>query len=150
LKLACRAVAGALLVGCASPHALAQPSDCAANADACVRWAIAEVATFIDECGKIYPGDKPLLDSSLSQWPVLKLPIPQLQEALDPRSAIRTQMTGRISQYLGRIPSYEREIECSGRLELLRSKEPALMSDSVRLPRDILGKYRAPVDRSGK
>ena len=135
-------IAGAFLIACVSRDALAQPSDCTANADACVRWAIAEVATFVDECGKLYPDAKPRFDSLMSRWSVLKLPIAQLEEALDPKSASRITLSNRIAPYLRRIPAYEREIECVGRMELLESTQPALISDSVQLPRDALGKYR--------
>jgi hypothetical protein len=134
-------VLGFLLVASFSNEALAQPQDCNTNVDACVRWAVAEIATFVDECGKLYPNTKASLDVLLSQWSVLKLPIPELEEALNPKSESRVALRDRIGPYLKGIPSYEREIECSGRVEILRSKEPALIADSVRLPKDVLRKY---------
>ena len=74
-------------------------------------------------------------------WSVLKLPIPGINEALDSKSEIRTTLSKAIGPYLKRIPSYEREIECVGRLEMVRSAEPKLQGDSARLPPNALSRY---------
>lgn len=123
-----------------SGEASAAPN-CNEDLDACVRLVIVETATFIDECGVFYPKSKADLDAALRNWSVLKLPIPEVKEALDAKSELRITMSQAVSPYLKRIPAYEREIECSGRLDTVRNPEPTLMGDSVRLPPNALQKY---------
>lgn len=115
--------------------------DCNKDLDACIRLVVAETAAFIEECGNAYPSSKASLDSAFTSWSVLKLPIPGLSEALDPQSEMRTTLSKAIGPYLKRIPSYEREIECVGRLEMVRSIEPKLKGDSARLPPNALSRY---------
>ena len=114
---------------------------CNGDLDACVRLVIAETATFIDECGVLYPKSKADLDAAFKGWSVLTLPIPGIEEALDAKSQLRLTMSQAVAPYLKRIPSYERDIECSGRLGMVRTPEPTLGGDSVRLPPDALKKY---------
>lgn len=115
--------------------------DCNKDLDACVRLVVGETATFIEECGNAYPSSKANLDSAFMNWNVLKLPIPGIKEALDTKSEMRTTLSKAIGPYLKRIPSYEREIECVGRLEMVQSSEPKLQGDSARLPPNALAKY---------
>jgi len=115
--------------------------DCNKDLDACVRLVVAETATFIEECGSAYPRSKAELDSAFMSWSVLKLPIPRINEALDPKSEMRTALSKTIALYLKKIPNYEREIECVGRLEMLQSSTPKLQGDSAKLPLNALHKY---------
>lgn len=122
---------------------IAQASpDCKADLDLCVRTVIAETAVFMNECGKLYSASRTNIDTAFRQWPVLKLPIPGLKEALDMDAPLQASLREHIAPYLKRIPAYEREIECSGRLEMVRSAEPKLGGDSARLPPGALDKYR--------
>lgn len=118
-----------------------QRPDCNVDIDACVRLAIAETATFMEECGKVHPETKVHLDAALLNWSVLKLPIPKLEEALNPKSEVRMALSDIIDPYLKRIPPHEQDIECSGRVEWMRSKEPMLGAGSVQLPKNTLRKY---------
>lgn len=115
--------------------------DCNKDLDACVRLVIAETATFIEECGNAYPSSKVALDAAFMNWSVLKLQIPGVEEALDTKSEIRSSLSKAIGPYLKRIPSFEREIECISRLEMVRSPKPKLLGDSVRLPPNALSRY---------
>ncbi|HKB81776.1 MAG TPA: hypothetical protein VKD04_01070 [Burkholderiales bacterium] len=125
------------LPGAASAQAL----DCNKDLDACILWAAAEVATYVDECGKILRDSKVDLDAAYARWSVLKLPIPGLQEAIKPDSPIRLALGKKVAPYLKSIGSYEREIECSGRLAMLKSRQPRLYADSISLPKDPLDRY---------
>src|SRR4029077_13036341 len=107
----------------------------------CVRTLVAETAVFVEECGKTYPGSQRVLDAAFSNWGVLRLPVPQLSEALDRTTALRVKLSAQIAPYLKRIPSYEREIECSGRLEMMQRVPFELRGDSAKLPPGALEKY---------
>jgi hypothetical protein len=115
--------------------------NCDVDLDACVRTVIAENFVFADECGKAYPRSRAEMDSALQRWTVLKLKIPGIEEALEPKSKLRSQLRDAVTPYFKRIPDYEREIECAGRLEMLRSAEPKLQGDFARLPNGVLRKY---------
>ena len=115
--------------------------DCKADADSCIRTLVAETAVFVEECGKAYPASKDALDSVFKNWGLLRLPIPRLSEALDSTSPLRHELSSQIAPYLKRIPSYEREIECSGRVEMIRSVPFDLRGDSARLPPGALERY---------
>lgn len=60
--------------------------DCNKDLDARIRLVVAQTATFIEECGSAYPRSKADFDSAFMSWSVLKLPIPRINEALDPKS----------------------------------------------------------------
>jgi hypothetical protein len=115
--------------------------NCNKDLDACVRLVVAETAAFVEECGNIYPKSKTEIDAAFKKWSVLKLPIPGIEEALNPKSQLRISMAESVSPYLKRIPSVEKEIECSGRLEMVQTPDPTLFGDSVRLPPNALKKY---------
>jgi len=121
--------------------AYAQSPDCTKDLDACVVQAVAENATFITECAKLYPKSKDIFESALAGWSVLKLAIPGIAEATNVESVLRRSFSEKIGPYLRRIPGYEREIECAGRLEMMKESEPKLLADSVRLPPDALRRY---------
>jgi hypothetical protein len=135
-----RAVLVALVL-LAAPPALARGPECAADLDACVRYGIAENAAFIDECGKIYPKAKTALDAAFRNWPVLKLPIPRLEEVALADSPLRLSLGQKIGPYLRAIPVHERQIECDGRFQMMLAKKPILKADSVVLPDDALNNY---------
>jgi hypothetical protein len=116
--------------------------DCKADPDLCVRTVVAETAVFMNECKTLYPASATELDTAFRQWPVLKLPIPGLKEALDTDGPLQASLKKSIAPYLKQIPGQERAIECLGRLEMVRSAEPKLHGDSARLPPDALDKYR--------
>lgn len=130
----------ALLVLAALPASARGPA-CEADLDACVRFGIAENAAFIDECGKLYPKAKNAMDNAFRNWPVLKLPIPQLEEVATPNSALRASLAEKIGPYLRAIPTHERQIECDGRFRMMLQPKPVLKADSVVLPDDALKKY---------
>lgn len=136
-----RAVLAALSFFSLMPHALATALNCNEDLDACVRMVIAETATFIEECGNSYPQSKTDLDFAFRNWSVLKLSIPAIEEALDAKSQLRTTLSKAVAPYLKRIPSHEREIECVGRLNMVRNPEPKLQGDSAPLPPNALSKY---------
>jgi hypothetical protein len=136
-----RSSAAALLVYISS-FAYADSVSCDKNPDVCVLRVIAETATFIDECGKAYPKNKAELDAAFRNWSVLKLQIPHLDDAMQDKSELRRSMAELIVPYLKRIPSYERDIECSGRLELVRDPTPTLAGDSASLPENVLSRYQ--------
>lgn len=96
----------------------------------------------MSECAKLYPASAGDIDTAFRQWPVLKLPIPGLKKALDTHGPLQSSLRDLAAPYLKRIPSYERDIECVGRLEMVRSAEPKLGGDSARLPPDALDKYK--------
>ncbi len=121
--------------------ASAQAPDCNKDLVACIRLAVAEVATYVDECGKILRDSKDDLDIAFAEWSVLKLPIPGLDEAINPDSPSRVALRKKVAPYLKSIGSYEREIECFGRLAMLKSKQPRLFADSISLPEDALEPY---------
>ena len=121
--------------------ASAQTLDCDKDRDACLRFAVAEVATFVEECGKILRDSKPELDAAFAQWSVLKLPIPGLAEAIKSDAPGRVALRKKVAPYLKSIGAYEQEIECQGRLAMMKNKQPTLRTDSLRLPRDPLEPY---------
>lgn len=123
------------------PGVAAASPDCKADPDLCVRTVVAETAVFMDECRKLYPASAAELDTAFRQWPVLKLPIPGLKEALDTDGPLQASLRKSVAPYLKQIPGHERAIECLGRLEMVRSAEPKLRGDSARLPPDALDKY---------
>lgn len=125
-----------------SQGAAAASADCKADPDLCVRTVVAETAVFMDECRKLYPASAAELDAAFRQWPVLKLPIPGLNEALDTDAPLQAGIRKSVVPYLRQIPGHERAIECLGRLEMVRSAEPKLRGDSARLPPDALDKYK--------
>ena len=47
----------------------------------------------------------------------------------------------KVVPYLNSIGAYEREIECFGRLAMMKSMQPRLFADSIILPRDALARY---------
>jgi len=124
-----------------APAAYGAESSCGDDLDSCVRRVIAETAVFFDECGKVYPKNKSEIDAAFQAWPVLRLPIPEIQEALDEKSQLRKTMLDAIGPYFKRIPGYEKEIECLGRLEMVRNPVPTLQGDSAKLPANALAKY---------
>lgn len=130
-------VAALFLPGAAS----AQVADCDKDLDACIRWAVAEAATYADECGKAFPDRRADFDAALANWRVLKLPMRGPNEAIKPGSLQRIVLGRKVVPYLKSIGAYEREIECFGRLAMLKSAQPRLFADSVILPRDALARY---------
>jgi hypothetical protein len=140
---AMRTLLAALLLLCAvcDAKAAAGTPDCDKNADACIRWAIVEVATYVEVCGRLLPDLRPMLDAAYAKWSVLKLPIPGLNAALEPGSPERVALSKKIGPYMQARMSYEREIECFSRFSLLRSKPPRLEADYVLLPRNALAPY---------
>jgi hypothetical protein len=133
-------VFAALFLTLAPQVSLSAPN-CNEDLDACVRLVVAETAAFVDECGNLYPKFKTEIDAAFKKWSVLKLPIPGIEEALNPKSQLRMTMAESLLPYLKRIPSYEKEIECSRRLQMVQTPEPTLSGDSVRLPPNALKKY---------
>jgi hypothetical protein len=104
--------------------------DCNADPDACVRQVIAETAVFMHACGDAFPDSRAVFDTALRNWSVLKLSIPRLNEALAPDAPLQASLR-----------DTEKAIECSGRLEMVRSAVPTLSGDSARLPPDALARY---------
>lgn len=96
---------------------------------------------FVDECGDAFPVSKDAIDGAFAKWPVLRLEIPGLEEALMRDSPRRKQLEAAIGPYFKRIPGYEKEIECSGRLEAIRQSRPTLLGDAARLPDNVLDRY---------
>jgi hypothetical protein len=82
-----------------------------------------------------------VFDTALRNWSVLKLSIPKLNEALAPDAPLQASLRDTVVAYLKRIPADEKAIECSGRLEMVRSAVPTLSGDSARLPPDALARY---------
>jgi len=136
-----RFIVAALLSMVVPGAASAQVPDCDKDLDGCIRWAVAEVATYADECGKTFPGRRADFDAALAGWRVLKLPIPGLIDATKPGSLQRLVLGRKVAPYLKSIGAYEREIECFGRLAMLKNTQPRLYADSVVLPRDALARY---------
>jgi hypothetical protein len=130
-------LASATITGLA---AAAEPT--APDIDAAVRKVIAETAVFVEECGKVFPDAKPRLDAAFADWVVLKLPIPGVADVVRADSPERLALSRSIGPYLQRIPGHEKEIECSGRYQVLLSKEPQLGGDSAPLPPNVLDRYR--------
>jgi hypothetical protein len=128
-----------LLASTLAAHA--RGPDCDKDLDACVRHGIAENAAFIDECGKIYPKARTALDSAFRNWPVLKLPIPRLEEVAAVDSPLRLSLGEKIGPYLRAIPVHERQIECDGRFQMMLARKAILKADSVVLPDDALKQY---------
>lgn len=116
--------------------------DCSQDAAACLRLAAAETAAFVDECGKIFPASKAELDTALARWSIRKLRIAGVEAAMKPGSPERVALGKKAAAYLKSVGSYEREIECTGRMAVLKNKEPRIRSDFVRLPTDPLEPYR--------
>jgi hypothetical protein len=119
----------------------ADNDDCK-DSDVCINKAILDVLSFVDGCSIVFPPAKEPLKVALAQWPVLKLKIPGLQETLRMDNPARTERTKEVLSYLKRIPKYEADIECSGRYEMMMSKNPALLSDWVHLSPNALIRYR--------
>ena len=137
LELVCAA-----LIALASSAAVAAAApDCTTDREACIRLAAAETAAFIDECGKTYPESKADFDAALARWSLRKLQIPGVEDALKPGSADRVALRKKAATYMKSVGDYEREIECSSRMATLKSREPKLRADSVRLPKDPLEPY---------
>jgi len=137
---ALRSLAAAISLAASSTSSLAQAPDCDLDVDACVVYAIAENAAFAGECGKLYPDARIPFDAAFADWSVTKLPIPGISAALDAGSGLRRSLGGKVAAYLGRIPGHEREIECEGRFNTMREKEPKVFADSVRLPPNVLSR----------
>ena len=132
----------AVLLMCAEYTAKAAGTpDCDKDAEGCVRWAIVEVATYVEVCGKLLPDFRDRLDAAYARWSVLKLPLPGLGAALQPASPERDALRNKILPYMRALMPYEREIECFSRFSLLQSKPPRLEADYVRLPRNVLAPY---------
>ena len=131
----------ALVLICAAGTANAATPDCDTNAEACVRWAVAEVATYVEVCGMLLPDFRDRLTGAYARWGVLKLPIPGLDVALRPDSPQRVALGKKILPYMRALMPYEREIECWNRYSLMQSKPPRLEADYVRLPRGALAPY---------
>lgn len=112
------------------------------DTDVCVNLAILDVLSFVDGCSVVFPQAKGPLEAALAQWPVLKLNIPGLQETLSAGNPERAERTKEVLKYLKHIPTYEADIECSGRWEMMTSKDPRLVSDWARLPPSTLNRYR--------
>jgi hypothetical protein len=136
-----RFMVAALLCMALRGAASAQVPDCDKDLDACIRWAVAEVATYADECGKTFPDRRADFDAALANWRVLKLPMRGLNEAIKPGSLQRIVLARKVVPYLKSIGAYERKIECFGRLAMLKSTRPRLFADSITLPRDALARY---------
>ena len=78
----------AVLLMCAECTAKAAGTpDCDKDAGGCVRWAIVEVATCVEVCGKLLPDFRDRLDAAYARWRVLKLPLPGLGAAPRPAPA---------------------------------------------------------------
>ena len=116
--------------------------DCSQDAVACIRLAAAETAAFVEECGKVFPPSKAELDTALAGWSILKLRIAGVEEAMKPGSPERLALGKKAAAYLKSVGSYEREIECTGRMAVLKNKELRIRSDFVLLPTDPLEPYR--------
>ena len=131
-----------LLIGMAA-HAVAraQTADCYNDRAACIGRAAAETAAFVDECGKAYPESKSEFDTALAQWSVRKLGIPGVEEAMKPSSLGRIALGKKAAKYMKSVGSYQREIECVGRMVMLKSQVPRLRADFVALPPDPLEPY---------
>jgi len=99
------------------------------------------VATYADECGKAFPDRRADFNAALANWRVLKLPMRGVNDAIKPGSLQRIVLGKKVAPYLKSIGAYEREIECFGRLAMLKSTQPRLFADSVILPRDALARY---------
>jgi hypothetical protein len=119
----------------------AQAPDCATEREACIRLAVMEAAIYVEECGKIMPDARARLEAALAQWAVLKLPIPGVIDAAKPNAPGHGALARKVGAYLKSIGSYERDIECLGRLAMMKNKTPTLRSDTVSLPRDVLEPY---------
>lgn len=146
MNLAWKALTGNLILAAllwtAWPaHAANETPDCAKDREACIRLAVMETAAYVEECGKILPAAKAELDSALAQWEVLKLRIRGVGEAVKADAPGRSALGKKIGVYLKSIGSYERDIECQGRLAMLKNKRPTLRSDTVPLPRNPLEPY---------
>jgi hypothetical protein len=115
--------------------------DCSKELAACLRLAAAETAAFVDECGKLYPESKSGLDTALARWSIRKLRIAGVDAAMKPGSPDRVALGKKAAAYLKSVGSYEREIECTGRMAVLKNKEPRIRSDFVNLPKDPLEPY---------
>jgi hypothetical protein len=131
-----------LLIGMAVPAVVsAQTQDCDKDRAACIGRAAAETAAFVEECAKAYPESKEELEAALAQWSVRKLGIPGVEEAMKPASLGRIALGKKAARYMKSVGSYQREIECVGRMAMLKSKEPKLRADFVSLPPDLLEPY---------
>jgi len=136
-----RSLLGAVLICTAATAMAAATPDCDKDAEACVRWAVAEVASYVEICATLLPDFRDTLAGAYARWGVLKLPIPGLGAALQPDSPERVALGKKILPYMQALMPYEREIECSSRYSLMQSKPPRLEADYVRLPRGALAPY---------
>jgi hypothetical protein len=139
-SLAC-ILAFPVLIGIAAPDAYAQTRDCDQGLAACIGRAAAETAVFVEECARTYPDSKADLEAALAQWNLRKLQIPGVEEAMKPDSLERMALRKKVSAYMKSVSSYTREIECVGRMAMLKSKQPKLRADFVSLPADALEPY---------
>lgn len=132
-----------LLIALTAQDALsAGAPDCSQDAAACIRLAAAETAAFVDECGKVFPASKAELETALARWSIRKLRIAGVDAAMRPDAPERVALGRKAAAYLKSVGRYEREIECTGRMAVLKNKEPRIRSDFVRLPTDPLEPYR--------
>ncbi len=131
----------ALLALAAPGVEAAQNPDCSKQPETCIALAVVETAAYADECAKLYPESRDEFARSLARWSVRKLQIPGVEEALEPGSADRVALAKRAAAYLKSVGSYQREIECNGRLAVMKNKEPRLRSDYFVLPPDPLEPY---------
>jgi len=132
-----------VLIAMAAQDALsADAPDCNNELAACIRLAAAETAAFVDECGKVFPASKAELDTALARWSIRKLRIAGVDAAMKPDAPERVALGRKAAAYLKSVGSYEREIECTGRMAVLKNKEPRIRSDFISLPKDPLEPYR--------
>jgi len=129
----------ALAIACTS--ALARGPDCGKDLDACVAYAVAENAAFIDECGKAFPKAKDAMERAFRAWPVLLLPIPGVPEIASPDHELRLSLAEKIGPYLRAITTAERQSECTTRFQMMLARPPTLKADSVVLPDGVLRQY---------
>jgi hypothetical protein len=73
-------ISGSVLWFALAAVASAEPLDCTADPDACVRTLIAETAVFMEACGKAFPQSRNGIDAAMKRWVVLKLAIPRLMK----------------------------------------------------------------------
>jgi hypothetical protein len=112
------------------------------NTDACILLGILENSAFVEACGIVTPEIKEEMRKAFAGWPVLKLPIPGLQQALSLDNPDRANLLAHILPYLKRIPSHEASIECGGRYAMMKNPVPTLGGDIAPLPEDALKRYQ--------
>lgn len=128
----------------ATSHAMAQVRYCheAGNLDFCVNKSITEAAAFIDECSRALPHLKSNLDAAFDNWSVLKLPIPDIQKALEPKSFSRLRYGQAIASFFAGKSKVKIETECNLRIEMMRNPEPQIRFATLDLPENALEKYK--------